>query len=37
MIDVKGDRGMIPYKSAVPLAARVGAQSLMTVRKIPAL
>jgi len=28
VIDVKGDRGMIAYPSAIPLAAQVGAQSL---------
>ena len=33
-IDVKGDRGMIPYKSAIPLAAEVGAQRTITVREI---
>ncbi len=32
VIDVKGDRGMIPYRSAVPLADRVGAQHVITVR-----
>ncbi len=37
VVDVKGDRGMIPYKSAIPLAARVGAQSLMTVKDAGAL
>jgi hypothetical protein len=34
VIDVKGDRGMIPYKSAVPLAAEVGGQQIITVREI---
>jgi len=37
VIDVKGDRGMIPYKSAIPLAAQAGAQSLMTVKDAGAL
>ena len=30
--DLKGDRGMIPYRSSVPLAAEVGAQKIITVR-----
>jgi hypothetical protein len=34
VIDVKGDRGMIPYKSAVPLATEVGGQQIITVREI---
>jgi hypothetical protein len=34
VIDVKGDRGMIPYKSAVPLAAEVGARRITTVREM---
>jgi len=34
VIDVKGDRGMIPYKSSVPLAAEVGAQRVTTVREM---
>jgi len=32
VIDVKGDRGMIPYKSAIPLATEVGAQRIITVK-----
>ncbi len=32
VIDVKGDRGWIPYRSTVPLAAEVGAQRIITVR-----
>jgi hypothetical protein len=32
IIDVKGDRGMIPYKSSIPLASEVGAQRIITVR-----
>ena len=36
-IDVKGDRGMIPYKSAIPLAAEVGAQKTITVREMAPL
>jgi len=34
VIDVKGDRGMIPYKSAIPLATEVGGQQIITVRDI---
>ena len=34
VIDVKGDRGMIPYRSRVALAAEVGAQKIITVRNI---
>jgi hypothetical protein len=36
-IDVKGDRGMVAYKSSVPLAAQVGAQDITTVRDMKAL
>jgi hypothetical protein len=36
-IDVKGDRGMIAYKSAIPLAAAVGAQKVITIKDLPAL
>jgi len=32
VIDVKGDRGLIPYKSAVPLAGEIGAQKVITVK-----
>lgn len=32
VIDVKGDRGMIPFRSAIPLATEVGAQRIITVR-----
>ncbi len=31
VIDMKGDRGIVPYKSAVPLASEVGAQRVITV------
>jgi hypothetical protein len=31
VIDLKGDRGLIPYPSAVPLAAKIGALKLRTV------
>ena len=37
VIDVKGDRGMIPYRSSVPLAAEVGGQKIITVRDIEGL
>jgi hypothetical protein len=32
VIDVKGDRGLVPYRSAVPLAAQVGAQQVITIK-----
>ena len=31
VIDLKGDRGLIPYPSKVPLAAKIGAQKLRTI------
>ena len=34
VIDVKGDKGMIPYKSSISLAAEVGAQKIITVREM---
>ena len=34
VIDVKGDRGMIPYRSSISLAAEVGAQRVTTVREM---
>ena len=37
VIDVKGDRGMIPYRSSVPLAAEVGGQKIITVRDVEGL
>lgn len=37
VIDVKGDRGWIPYKSAIPLAAEVGATKITTLRNMPGL
>ncbi len=37
VIDVKGDRGMIPYKSSVPLAAEIGGQRIITVRDMHSL
>ncbi len=36
-IDIKGDRGMVAYKSSVPLTAQVGAQDITTVGDIRAL
>jgi hypothetical protein len=37
VIDVKGDKGMIPYKSSVPLASQIGAQKIITVKDIKGL
>jgi len=37
VIDVKGDRGLIPYPSSVALAHQVGAQKIITVHDIAAL
>jgi hypothetical protein len=37
VIDVKGDRGMIPYKSSIPLASEVGAQRIITVKDMNGL
>jgi hypothetical protein len=37
VVDVKGDRGMIPYRSSVALAAEVGGQRIITVRDIDGL
>lgn len=37
VMDVKGDRGMIPYKSSVSLASEIGAQKIITVRDINGL
>lgn len=34
VIDFKGDRGMIPFKSSVPLAGEIGALDITTVRDI---
>lgn len=36
VIDVKGDRGLIPYPSKVPLAQDIGARGVTTVRDMPA-
>ena len=37
VIDVKGDRGMIPYKSSIPLAVKIGAQKIITVKDMKGL
>ena len=37
VIDVKGDRGGITYKSEIPLAAEIGAQKLVIVKDIKGL
>ena len=37
VIDVKGDRGWVPYKSSIPLAAEVGATRITTVRDMAGL
>jgi len=36
VIDLKSERGMIAYPSSIPLAARVGGQSLITVKDLAA-
>ncbi len=37
VIDVKGDRGVITYKSDIPLATEIGAQKLVIVKDIKGL
>jgi hypothetical protein len=37
VIDMKGDRGMVPYPSNVALATEVGAQRVITIRDLPGL
>lgn len=37
VIDVKGDRGLIPFKVDLPLAAQAGAQKVITVKDMPGL
>jgi hypothetical protein len=37
VIDVKGDRGMIIYKTSIPLSMEVGAQGIITVKDIRGL
>lgn len=34
VIDVKGDRGFIPYKSEVPMAAAIGGQKIVLIKDI---
>ncbi|HVO66327.1 MAG TPA: putative glycoside hydrolase [Syntrophales bacterium] len=34
VIDMKGDRGIIPYKSSIPLASQIGAQRLIILKDI---
>jgi len=37
VIDIKGDRGMIPYRSSIPLATEIGAQKITTVKDMKGL
>jgi hypothetical protein len=37
VIDIKGDRGRIPYKSAISLSAQIGAQDIITIKDIQGL
>jgi hypothetical protein len=37
VIDVKGDRGRIPYRSAVSLSAQIGAQDIISIKDIQGL
>jgi hypothetical protein len=37
VIDLKGDRGLIPYPSALPLAAKAGALKPRTIPDLKAL
>jgi uncharacterized membrane protein YbhN (UPF0104 family)/peptidoglycan/xylan/chitin deacetylase (PgdA/CDA1 family) len=37
VIDMKGDRGIVPYRSAVPLASEIGAQKVLTIDNLPEL
>ncbi len=37
VIDVKGDRGIFPYKSSVPLVSEVGSQKVITVKDMRSL
>lgn len=37
VIDVKGDRGLIGYRSAIPLASHIGAQRVITMPDLPGL
>lgn len=35
VIDVKGDRGLITYRSSVPLASEIGAQKIVLIKDMP--
>ncbi|MBI5183928.1 MAG: GTP-binding protein [Nitrospinae bacterium] len=37
VIDVKGDKGMIAYKSSIPLASKIGAQRIITIKDVEGL
>lgn len=37
VIDVKGDRGFIPFKVDIPLAQEIGAQKVILIKDMPAL
>jgi hypothetical protein len=37
VIDLKGDRGLVPYRSAIAVAADVGAQRVITIGDLPGL
>ena len=37
VIDMKGDRGIVPYPSAIELASQVGAQKVITISDLSAL
>jgi hypothetical protein len=37
VIDIKGDRGMITYKSSIPFASEIGAQKLIIIKDIRSL
>ena len=37
VIDLKGDRGLVPYRSTVALATQVGAQRVITISDLPTL
>lgn len=37
VIDIKGDRGIIPFRSSIPLATEVGAQKIITVKDMRGL
>ncbi len=37
VIDIKGDRGLVAYRSAIPLAAEIGAQRTITIPDLPGL